>query len=168
MPGRAAAVVVLAVSAVSAAVSFDALTGEGFVGKGDVQLVFGWNNKALQDNADSLQFQATSEVVTEVLWECTNDNNQNVQERARTTTTTIKGVVSSVARERNQITGFTLTGYAGDPTTSSTTEGPAVNSCPSGPWTLTTPAGDPEVVSSTTGLQVSDDGTNWFDLVSSE
>jgi hypothetical protein len=154
----------LAVS-LSADVTFDPETGEGFVGKGDVQLVFGWNNKALQDNADDVQFQASSEVVTEVSWTCTNTNNDTEQVRARTTTTTIEGVVTVVARERNQITGFILTGYVGDPVSSGpVTEGPPLNSCPSGPWTLTTPAGDPEEVSSSSTLQVSINGTDWFDL----
>jgi hypothetical protein len=159
-----AAVLVLVVSAVSAAVTFDAATGEGFVGKGDVQLVYGWNNKALQDNADLVQFRANSVEVTEVSWICTNENNNNIQERERTTTTTIAGVLSSTARERNQITGFLLMGYSGTPTQSSEADGPALNSCPSGPWTLTTPAGDPEFVSSTGGLQVSINGTDWIDL----
>jgi hypothetical protein len=67
------------------------------------------------------------------------------------------------ARERNQITGFNLTGYSGTPTSSSTTEGNPLNSCPSGPWTLTTPAGDPEVVSSTSALEVSNGGA-WVAL----
>jgi hypothetical protein len=160
-----AAVLVLAASAVSAAVTFDAETGTGFVGKGDVQLAFGWNNKALQDNAEDVQFRASSEVVTEVSWTCTNTNNDNIQERARTTTTTFEGVVSHTTRERNQITGFTLTGYDGDPTTSDTTEGNPLNSCPSGPWSLTTPAGDPVVVSTSEGgLQVSIDGEAWIEL----
>jgi hypothetical protein len=137
-----------------AAVTFDAETGTGFVGKGDVQLALNWNNKQLQDNADSLEFASVSEVVTEVSWTCTNTNNENTQLRERTTTTTTEGVVSKVARERNQITGFNLTGYSGTPTSSSTTEGNPLNSCPSGPWTLTTPAGDPEVVSSSSALTV--------------
>ncbi len=116
-----------------AAVIFNAQTGEGFVGKGDVQLAFGWNNRELQNNAAGVTFQATTIEVTEVSWICTNDRNENTQERERTTTTTIQGILSSVARERNQITGFNLTGYSGEPTESSTTEGPRVDSCPSGP-----------------------------------
>jgi hypothetical protein len=159
------AVLLLGTSTVLAAVIFDAETGEGFVGKGDVQLVFGWNNKALQDNWELVQFQVSSEVVTEVSWTCTNEKNENVQERTRTTTSTIEGVVSSVERVKNQITGFILTGYDGDPVVGNpVTEGPAVDSCPSGPWSLTTPAGDPELVSSEGGLQVSINGTDWFDL----
>ena len=60
--------------------------------------------------------------------------------------------MNAVARVRNQITGFNLNGYVGDPvvTSSSSTEGPPLNSCPSGPWTLTTAAGDPVEVSSVT------------------
>jgi hypothetical protein len=148
-----------------AAVTFDSATGTGFVGKGDVQLALGLNNKKLQEKANDVEFRASSVVVTEVTWICTNTNNENTQERQRTTTTTIAGVVSSAARERNQITGFILEGYDGDTTESSTSEGNPLNSCPSGPWTLTTPAGDPEVVSEDgNGLQVSIDGIVWEDL----
>ena len=49
----------------------------------------------------------------EVSWVCTNDRNEQTQERARTTETETQGVVSAAARERNQITGFNLTGYQG-------------------------------------------------------
>jgi hypothetical protein len=163
--GAAVAVALLATS-VYAAVNFDPATGTGLVGKGDVQLVYGWNNKALQDNAASVQFRAASEVVTEISWICTNSNNENTQERARTTTTTVEGVVSSIARERNQITGFILNGYVGTPEEGSTTEGNPLNSCPAAAsgWSLTTPAGDPEVVRSSSALQVSINGSDWFDL----
>ena len=141
-------------SVAMAAVTFDPATGTGFVGKGDVQLALGLNNAQLQAQAASLQFAVKNTVVTEVSWVCTNTNNERIQERARTTTTETQGVLSAVARERNQITGFNLTGYSGTPTTSSSTDGPAVNSCPSGPWMLTTPAGEPEVVSSSSVLTV--------------
>jgi hypothetical protein len=161
----AALAIGLAASSAGAAVTFDPATGSGFVGKGDVQLLFGWNNKSLQDKADSLQFRAATEVVSEVSWICTNTNNENTQEREQATTTTVQGVVSSVARERNQITGFVLTSYAGDVSvTTGSTEGPALNSCPGGPWTLSTPAGEPEIVSTEGGLQVSADGQEWLVL----
>jgi hypothetical protein len=152
-----------------AAVTFDATTGQGFVGKGDVQYTLGWNNADMQKNYASVMFQASTTVVTEVSWVCTNDKNENIQERARTTTATVEGVVSSVARDnkKNQITGFNLTGYDGIPASSSSTDGPALNSCPSGPWSLTTSAGDPETVSSSIMLEVSGDGgANWTELLS--
>jgi hypothetical protein len=104
--------------------------GLGFVGKGDVQLALGWNNKQLQDGADSLVFALAS--VAETTWECSNTNNSNIQERSRTTTT--EGLVSHVARERNQITGFILEGFSGEVMTS--TEGNPLGSCPSGPWSF--------------------------------
>ncbi|MBW3665749.1 MAG: hypothetical protein KY469_21875 [Actinobacteria bacterium] len=163
-----AASVALAVfaSAAFAAVTFNAADGTGFVGKGDVQLVYNWNNKALQDNAASVQFQAESKVVTEVSWVCTNTKHEHEQPRARTTTTTVEGVVDSIARDKKgQITGFNLTGYAGGTTEDVVNDGPGVNSCPGGKdWSLTTPAGDPEEVSSSSALQVSIDGADWFDL----
>ncbi len=147
-----------------AAVTFDPKTGKGFVGKGDVQTALNLNNKQIQQQASQIEFRAESVVVTEVTWECTNTNKENVRERARTTTTSIQGIVDSETRERNQVTGFILEGYEGTPTRTSTTEGPPVNSCPSGPWTLTEPAGDPEVVSSTTALQVRSGSGDWVTL----
>ncbi|MDP8932475.1 MAG: hypothetical protein M3O70_28985 [Actinomycetota bacterium] len=152
-----------------ATVTFNPATGEGFVGKGDVQYTFGWNNKQLQDNLKDVKFTyvATETKVTEQSWECTNTKNEKIQERERTTTETksVNGVVSAVARERNQITGVNLTGYSSKAETStSTTEGPKVNSCPdaSGNWTLTSPAGDPVLVSETSqgGLYVSHPSVN--------
>jgi hypothetical protein len=160
----AIAAVAVVTTAAYAATTFDPETGTGFVGKGDVQLLYGWNNKQLQENAESVQIRVNSEVVTEVSWICTNSSNQNTQVRERTTTTSTPGVVTTVGRERNQITGFNLTGYSGTPAESTTTEGNQLNSCPSGPWSLTTPAGEPELVSSTSGLQVSIDGIEWIDL----
>jgi len=154
-------------SAAIAAVTFDPATGTGFVGKGDVQLVYGWNNKALNDNAANVRFQATTTKVTEVTWTCTKDG-VNEQERSRTTNTTTQGVVSSIARDNKtgQITGFMLNGWNGTVTTTSSTDGPALNSCPDGRsgYYLSVPAGEPVVVTDETGLQVSKDGTNWFAL----
>jgi len=120
------------------AVTFDAATGEGFVGKGNVQSAFGWNNAALQlcapiGDVNCVEFRA--ETTTETTWQCRNSNNQNIQERTRTATTS--GVFNDTSREprnRNQVTGFLLTGYTGAATTE--TEGPPLQSCPSGPWSL--------------------------------
>jgi hypothetical protein len=154
----ASALVLAVIGTAVAAVTFDSETGTGFVGKGDVQLKYGWNNKQLQDNAASVSFRYNAEVVEEVSWTCTKDGETNSQQRQRTTTNSTAGVLSHIARERNQITGFVLSGYAGNPTVVvGATEGPALNSCPSG-WSVTTPPGTPEVVSSTGGLEVSTGG----------
>jgi hypothetical protein len=81
--------------------------GVGFVGKGDVQLALGWNNRKLQDNHGTVAFRAN--VATEYKWLCAN----NGGEHQKTTKTTAFGLVSYAARERNQITGFTLDGFNG-------------------------------------------------------
>lgn len=157
-----ALVVGLAVCLAMVGVAFAAVIvdddGFGFVGKGDVQLVFTWNNKQLQDNAEDVQFRVSS--ITETSWICTNSNNEHTQERSRTTT--LAGLVDSVARVKNQITGFNLNGFDDEEMTS-TTDGPPLNSCPSGPWTLTTPAGEPVPVEGS-GVEVSIDGDAWFPL----
>ncbi len=157
---------VIAVSVMAtalAAVTFDSDTGEGFVGKGDVQLVYGWNNKQLQNNADLVQFQASTEEVSTTTWTCDRDAGPQTQERENTTMKTTQGIVDSIARERNQITGFILSGYDGDPTTDTEREGPAAGSCPTG-WTAVDLVTEEGPSSST--LQVSIDGTDWFDLSS--
>lgn len=140
-----------------AAVTFDPATGTGFVGKGDVQQVYGWNNKALQDNAGSVQFRAfTVETST---WLCRHTDNPNAADQERSTTTTTEGVVSSIARERNQITGFNLTGYDGDPTVD--TDG-ALNSCPNPNRDYVEGSTETEITGG--GVQVSIDGTDWITL----
>ena len=111
--------------------------GTGFVGKGDVQQIFAWNNKQLQDNANSVEFRTWT--TTEQTWTCTNPSNGQTQ-GGRATSTTTRGIASSVARVRTQITGFILEGWAGTPI--ETNAGPSVNSC-GGVFVLTSPAGDP-------------------------
>jgi hypothetical protein len=144
-----------------AAVTFDPATGTGFVGKGDVQLALGYNNKQLQDNAGSVQFRASTEQVSTSTWTCDRDAGPQTQERANTTTTTTQGIVSKIDRVKNQITGFNLTGYSGAPTTETEHEGPAVGSCPTG-WTaidLVTEDGP-----SSSSLEVSSDGITWYPI----
>lgn len=145
-------VAALAVGAITtaayAAVTFDPSTGTGFVGKGDVQLALGMNNAQIQKATLNFAMSAT----TEQAWECTNSNNEKVQERSRTSTT--QGVVSVVARVKNQITGYNLVGFDGAPQITAS-EGPALNSCPNanGTWSLTSPAGDPVTLAGS-GLSV--------------
>jgi hypothetical protein len=166
---RALAIVLGAMFAMSAitmaAVTFDPETGEGFVGKGDVQYTFGWNNKQLQDNAENVEFRVSSGSVVETTWTCKRDDGTQTQERERTTTTTYEGLVESVTRERNQITGFILEGYDGDPTTSTRSDGPAIGSCATGWSVIEGPTtGDPEPIGG--GFEVSkDNGITWTELL---
>lgn len=144
LAASAASVALVATSA-SAAVTFDPSTGTGFVGKGDVQTALHYNNKQLQENANSLEFTYSSTSATETTWTCDRDGGPQSQERTNTTTTTVQGVVGTVARERNQITGFNLTGFSGAPTENTENEGPKVGSCPTFWTAIDLVEGDPVV-----------------------
>jgi hypothetical protein len=167
--GAGLAVLVLAVTTVSAAVTFDAGTGEGFVGKGDVQLVYGWNNKDLQDNATDVEFRVNS--VSETTWTCTkpqptpNDPEKVIVQNKETTTST-HGLLESVARTNSKgkdgsVTGFNLERWDGD--LSITIEGDAVGTCPANPSGFTYD-NNAETTEIGGGLEVSIDGTNWNPL----
>lgn len=96
-------------------VTFDPATGIGFVGKGDVQLAFGWNDQALQINAPSVGFTYNSTesydaVCTWVTGEGTRgEKTHNVTFNK---TTVVNSTIAYEARKNSQgkITGFNLTG----------------------------------------------------------
>lgn len=144
--------------------------GVGFVGKGDVQDVFGWNNAQLQAAADDVQFRFNQSSVTTTgySWTCDRDAGPQTQERARTVTTTTSsyGVLSSAARVKKQVTGFNLNGYDGDVETEETTEsnGQPLWSCPTG-WTAIDMVTETETEILGEGLEVSGDGgATWYPL----
>jgi hypothetical protein len=120
-------------TAAMASVSFDYSTGTGFVGKGDVQLAFGWNNKAAQDNAKNVTFavdaQDTYDVTCE--WE-TVTGGPHSQTIFHDVTiprhVKVNASVSYDARLKNQYTGYILNGYGTSTTVGSV---PVVGaSCP--------------------------------------
>lgn len=128
-------------------------TGNGFVGKGEIQTPFGWNNAKLQANAAGVTFgYNTTENYSAVCTWITGAGTRG--ERTHTVThtsaTSVAGAVSYDARVRTQITGFTLTGFAGAPVV--TGEVPVVGgACPgsdgtSGTWSAV------ELLDSTSGL----------------
>lgn len=106
-----------------AAVTFDPETGTGFVGKGDVQDAFGWNNKALQDNANLVTFTyiTTDKYVVTETWATGNPDNPkslNSHEVTVKKTVSVNGVVNGDPRQvkgQNQFTGFDLNGFIGTP-----------------------------------------------------
>jgi hypothetical protein len=147
--------------AVAAIIGPDA-NGFGFVGKGDVQLVYGWNNKALQDNASKVDFQAFSEETTS--WTCSKPNPSDPSKpdivNQRSTTTTTQGLVTTVARENSKgkdgpVSGFYLQGWEGTPT--QTTTGDVLGSCPANPSGFTYDEGSESTDPGGSGLQVTDD-----------
>ena len=97
----------------------------------------------MQTNADAVNFDVVT--VTENSWTCSRigpQGQEQTQERENVRTTA--ALVDSTTRDRNQVTGFTLSGYQGEPTLISR-DGPALGSCPTG-WTASTP--ESEVISS--------------------
>lgn len=127
--GLALAGAIATSAAVMAAVTFDPETGNGFVGKGDVQTFEGWNNAQAQANAQYVEFRAYSESTNE--WTCSKPHPQQdrdiVQERNNETTT--QSLYTTVERMRNQVTGFLL--MLDNENTSS--DAPATGSCPAAP-----------------------------------
>lgn len=104
----------LACGSAAAEVSFDPATGTGFVGKGDVQSAFGWNNAKLQQNAAAVTFTFEAqdggwEYVCE--WWTGPDHNRKVHQVTKTVGLSIGGEITHDARTRNQLTGFILLGY---------------------------------------------------------
>jgi opacity protein-like surface antigen len=154
-------------TAATAAIVTDPVSGAiTFIGKGDVQLALSLNNKQLQETASTLDFRVLSTSSSDSEWVCTNSKNENMQERSRTTTTESSIVLTAIARDgKKQITGFNVTG-AGSSSSSSSTEGPELNSCPSGKdWSLTSSAITTPGESYTLVQVSADDGSTWVDLI---
>lgn len=116
----AAAALLASTSYAFAAVTFDPTTGTGFVGKGEVQIAFGWNNQQLQKNASGVtfSFNTTDTYDATCTWTTgEGTRGQRTHNVDHTRTTAVSGVVAYDARVRNQITGFNLTGFGATTTT---------------------------------------------------
>ncbi len=121
-----------------ALVTFDPATGTGFVGKGDVQLAFGWNNAVLQTNALALTFSLQSEATYAAMceWETgtPGEHGYHIHHVTHHKSTSVNDTLTYDARTRNQVTGFFLTGFG--TTTESGGAVPVVGGpCPGNPGT---------------------------------
>lgn len=97
-------------TAAGATVTGDAASG-WFVGKGDVQNAFGWNNTTLQQEwaAGEISFHYTSQADYDV--SCEWDTGVNKITHHVVESTISRGLNASIAaegRQKNQITGFNL------------------------------------------------------------
>ena len=152
-----AAAIVLAAGAASATVTYDPATGAGFVGKGDVQTVFVWNNAQLQSNAASVGFTYLAEdsyefTCTWITGEGTKGQKTHTADHVRTSTVNSAIAYDPRTNKKSDITGFTLTGFG------QTTESgfdPANPACPGEDGTGATITDGPTLVGSTGGLFVS-------------
>lgn len=105
---------VVAVFAVSASAYTMDETGKGWVGKGEVQTVFGYNNATMQANVGAISFSYDSSVT--YAQDCYKmvggvKNPQRV-EVTFTKSQTVSAVVGSDARKTGQWTGWFLTGFS--------------------------------------------------------
>lgn len=110
-------------STAHALVTFDNQTGIGFVGKGDVQLAFDWNNQKLNLNAGGVSFSVRGRVEQDYVCSYLQQVRVGTGQSAYWTTVPatatkdvqkpINDTVAYDARKNSvTITGFTLTGYA--------------------------------------------------------
>ena len=101
-------------AAMTAAVTFDPFTGTGFVGKGDVQDAFGWNNAQLQANASGVTFTYESEA--QYAQSCMKENVRQTIYKDFKKTIDVNATIAVQARKNPQgvVTGFILSGFGGD------------------------------------------------------
>jgi hypothetical protein len=116
-------------SSANAAVTYDD-TFVGQVDKGDVQLLFGWNDEMLQEKAASLQFTAKQTHVLEMSWTCSNGATHHyVSSGWKVSSLNVR----TDTNKHGKITAFNLNGTSGIGTLlPGTTTGPSPFSCPTG------------------------------------
>jgi len=155
---------VIAGPRVALSVSVDP-TGFGFVGKGDVQLAFGWNNATLQNNAGGVTFSlSTTTSYTSVCSWVTGEGTRGERshEVSHTVTQGLTAVLNGSARQtkgQTQFTGFNLLGFNGDPIQSGGAIPVEGQPCPGNPGTGGT-WGPVTTGASTGGLYVTWNGTS--------
>jgi hypothetical protein len=118
------------------AVTFDPATGTGFVGKGDVQTAFNWNNSQLQKNAGGVAFTYNAVDKYTITCEWTTGEGtrgEQTHDVDHKKTTSVNSEVLYDARTRNQINGFVLKGYGSTLTGGSAPE--VGGACPGNPGT---------------------------------
>jgi hypothetical protein len=146
-----------------ASVTFDPNTGMGFVGKGDVQVPFGWNNATLQTQANAgniaFTYEAVSRYAITCEWYTGPVQNRRPHLVDHTRTSNVNNTVDHANRRNPQsdVTGFNLTGWG---SVSESGFDPNNPSCPGEDGTDAIVVAGPTFVSSSGGLYVSDNTTS--------
>lgn len=139
--------------------------GTGWVGKGDVQTVYGWNNQTMQRNAAGVSFYVASEERYDVTceWDTVAGQSGNVIHH-EVTLNKKSGLMASIqylARRNSSgingdFTGWYLLGWDGDPVVSGDGNLPAIGDpCPGNSGGVATQV---DLVSSTGGVYASYNG----------
>jgi len=100
-------------TAAYAAVTFDTNTGMGWVGKGDVQTVFGWANRTMQANHTQVTFEYEQTAVYG--FDCewyTGSRNVRRHEISVTRAFQVGASILSDSRRTGQWTGWHLNGFS--------------------------------------------------------
>jgi len=162
----AAAAAVTLSTAAYAAVSFDEVTGSGFVGKGDIQLLTGWNNVQAQQRIPGITFstESTEAWGYECEWFTGPVSNRTRHTGERKSTSAINSSVAFGLRTNkvDQITGINLLTYGATVVTGNTV--PQVgDACPGGPGTgaVVIAVDDAPESSTSSGLLVTIEGTTY-------
>ena len=158
------AMLAVAAGAALASVTFDVATGKGFVGKGDVQLAFGWNNAKLQAQAGNVSFNYTQVDATDYEVVCEFDTGtRHVVHHVQTTHKSLSDALSYDVTKANRqnpqgdVTGFNLTGATNVQQTASGDPIPSVgDGCPGNSGLGAITGVTVTSSSSTGGLYVSD------------
>lgn len=134
-----------------ATVTFDPNSGTGFVGKGDVQIAFGWNNSQAQKNANGVSFTYESDQSYDVTCDWTTVTGGRISktiyhEATNHKSTSLSSTIAYDARLKNQYTGYTLIGAGATTTTGDPV--PAIgDACPQGGgWSDSDPPGNDAIV----------------------
>jgi hypothetical protein len=143
----AAAAFAVVSTAALATVTFDPSTGTGFVGKGDVQLAFGWNNAAAQNNAGKVTFTYNVSASYDAVCTWVTGEGTRGEKTHNVTHKTSSSVISGVqydARAHKQVDGFILRGFgatidSGDPVP--VVGGACQGEGAGGTWSSVTPTG---------------------------
>lgn len=107
---------VLASTSALADVDFDPATGTGFVGKGDVQLAFDWNDAGLQSNATGVTFTYGYTAVYQAVCTFTTGEGTRGEKTHNVPHSEEMNVSSAVnvslrKNPQQKVTGFNLTGF---------------------------------------------------------
>jgi hypothetical protein len=106
--------VALGASATWAEVSINAAGGFGWVGKGDVQQAYGWNNKTLQTNAQGVSFEVKEHQKLTIVCEIEKELGKVVEVRypeLNITRNVISTTDSDPRQNNSRFTGYRLNGY---------------------------------------------------------
>jgi hypothetical protein len=107
--GLALAGIIASSAAALAAVEWTPENG-GFVGKGDVQSAFGWNNATMQANSEAVTFvyETTGGFSFECEWWTGPDHNRRHHTNTKTIELDVNAVVTGARRITGQFTGWNL------------------------------------------------------------